>query len=122
MAMPKRTADCGEAAEAKNRAEQLLYPTEKTLKELGDKAPSADKLTIENATNELRSAIESNDTARINAAYENLLQASYKLTEMLYQQASQAEAGSQGEDAAPGETEPPTQEDEEVIDAEFKAE
>jgi len=110
-----------EAAEAKNRAEQLLYSTEKTLKELGDKAPSADKLAIENATGELRSAIESNDTARINAAAENLQQSSYKLSQMLYEQASQAEAGPQTEGAAPG-PEQPTQEDEEVIDAEFKAE
>jgi len=111
-----------EAAEAKNRAEQLLYSTEKTLKELGDKAPSADKLAIENATSELRSAIESNDTARINAAAENLQQSSYKLSQMLYEQASQAEAGSQAEGPAPGQAEQPTQEDEEVIDAEFKAE
>ncbi len=110
-----------EAAEAKNRAEQLLYSTEKTLKELGDKAPSADKLAIENAMSELRLAIESNDTARINAAAENLQQSSYKLSQMLYEQASQAEAGPQTEGAAPG-PEQPTQEDEEVIDAEFKAE
>ncbi|MCX6343898.1 MAG: molecular chaperone DnaK [Armatimonadetes bacterium] len=110
-----------EAAEAKNRAEQLLYSTEKTLKELGEKVPSEDKLTVENAMGEVRLAIESNDTARINAASEILQQSSYKLSEMLYKQASEAQAGAEAGAAAETPTEEPKQE-EEVIDAEFKAE
>ncbi|MCE5200081.1 Hsp70 family protein, partial [bacterium] len=113
-----------ESAEARNHAEQLLYTTEKTVKDLGDKVPSADKLAVENAASELRSAIESNDTQRINTAAEALQQVSYKLSEMLYQQASQAQqtqAGPAGEEQAPG---PQAEggEDEGVIDAEFKAE
>lgn len=110
-----------EAAEAKNRGEQLIYSTEKTLKELGDKVPSADKLAIENAISELKSALESNDTARINAAAESLQQSSYKLSEMLYQQASQSQA-SPDQGAEQPQAEEPQAQDEEVIDAEFKAE
>ena len=110
-----------EAAEAKNKAEQLLYQTEKTLMDLGDKVPSADKLAVENGISELRSAIESNDATRINTAADALQQTSYKLSQMMYDQASQAQAGAEGEQAAP-ESEPKKEEDEGVIDAEFKAE
>ncbi|MCL5105573.1 MAG: molecular chaperone DnaK [Armatimonadetes bacterium] len=110
-----------EAAETKNRAEQLLYSTEKTLKDLGEKVPSEDKLAVENAMGELRSAIESNDTERISAATGNLEQASYKLSQMLYEQASQAQ-GAQAEGTEPEPEAQPSEEEEGVIDAEFKAE
>jgi len=112
-----------EQAEAKNKAEQLLYATDKNLKELGDKLPSADKLVAENAMTEMRAALESNDTARMETAYTALEQASYKLSQLLYEQVSQAQAGPQPKgDASAEPEEPPTGEDEEVIDAEFKAE
>jgi molecular chaperone DnaK len=115
-----------EAAEAKNRAEQLVYTTQKMLTDLGDKVPSSDKLEIENGISELRSAIDANDTARISAASEKLQQSSYKLSQMLYEQASQAQGGqTTGEPTgAPtgGGTEKQAPEDEGVIDAEFKAE
>jgi len=114
-----------DAAEAKNRAEQLLYSTDKMLKDLADKVPSEDKLAIENAMSELRSALEANDTARINTAAENLQQASYKLSQLLYEQASQAQAGDEPgapEHEAEPEEKPSEAEDEGVIDAEFKAE
>ena len=110
-----------DAAEAKNKAEQLLYTTEKTLKDLGDKVPSADKLAVENGISELRSALESNDPEKINTAAENLQQSSYKLSQLLYEQASQQQAG--GPQGAPQqEPEQPKSDDEGVIDAEFKAE
>lgn len=109
-----------EAAEAKNRAEQLLYQTDKTLKELGEKVPSADKLAIENAMTELRSAVESNDTARINSAADALQQASYKLSQLLYEQASKQQPTGGPEQPPQAEQQP--SEEGEVIDAEFKAE
>jgi molecular chaperone DnaK len=111
-----------EAAEAKNLAEQLIYTTEKTLKELGDKAPSAEKLAIENAISELKSAVESNDTERIKAASEALQQQSYKLSQLLYEKSapqSEAGVGAPTGSASEGGSAP---EDEGVIDAEFKAE
>ncbi|MHB9035112.1 MAG: molecular chaperone DnaK [Armatimonadota bacterium] len=113
-----------DAAEAKNKAEQLLYTTENTLKELGDKVPSQDKLAVESAIGELRSAVESNDAARINTASEALQQQAYKLSQMLYEQASQAQAGAPEGEAPtqePGAASQP-EEGEDVIDAEFKAE
>ena len=113
-----------DVAEAKNKAEQLLYSTEKMVKDLGDKVPSEDKLAIDGATSELRSALESNDPAKINTAAEALQQASYKLSQMLYEQASQAQAGPDQGPEAPGpeHEEKKPADDEGVIDAEFKAE
>jgi len=108
-----------EAAEARNRAEQLLYSTEHMLKDLGDKVPVDEKSRVESAIAELRSAVESNDTARINTAAENLQQASYKLSEILYQQAGQ-QAGAEAGEPQPGSSETPGEEG--VIDAEFKTE
>lgn len=110
-----------EQAEIKNRSEQLVYSTEKLLKDLGDKVPSSDKLAIENAISDLKKAIEANDTERMKTVSENLQQSSYKLSQMLYEQAAQAQAGAAGPAEGPGpETKGP--EDEGVIDAEFKAE
>jgi len=112
-----------ESAEAKNRAEQLLYSTEKMLKDLGDKVPSEDKLAIESATTELRSAMDSNDPQRITTASEALQQASYKLSQLLYEQASQGQGEAPTEEPPAGEPEAGAKpDDEEVIDAEFKAE
>ena len=109
-----------EEAETRNRAEQLLYSTDTLLKDLGDKVPSDQKLTVENAMSELRSAIEANDTSRITSASDALQQASYKLSEILYQQQAAASATSGGpESSGPGNQEG---QQEDVIDAEFKTE
>ena len=107
-----------EVADARNRAEQMLYTTEHMLKDLGDKVPAEEKSLIESATSELKEALNSGDTARINSAAENLQQASYKLSEILYQQAG---AQSSGESGAQAEAEK-QEGDEGVIDAEFKTE
>lgn len=109
-----------EAAEARNRAEQLLYTTEHTLKDLGDKVPAEEKSSIESAMAEVRSALESSDTSRINQAMENLQQASYKLSEILYQQAGQQASGGGPEQTQPGPEGEQKGGDGEVIDAEFK--
>ncbi|MGQ9456498.1 MAG: molecular chaperone DnaK [Armatimonadota bacterium] len=111
-----------EAAEAKNRAEHLVYQTEKMLRELGDKVPSDDKLRVENAVSQVKSAIESNDTQRIKSSADQLEQETYKLAQLLYGQAAQAGA-SADEAAAPGDgSGSKTGGDDGVIDAEFKAE
>jgi molecular chaperone DnaK len=113
-----------EIAETRNQAEQLVYLTEKNLRELGDKVPSDMKVTIENGLNEVKEALKTDDTDRIKSASDRLQQDSYKLSEMLYQQASQQYAGAEaptGEEA-PQEEQRAEAEDEGVIDAEFKAE
>jgi len=89
------------------------------LRDLGDKVPSSDKLAIENAISDVKSAIESNDISRINSASDALQQASYKLSQMLYEQAAQA---GQPAGSPTGGAEERKPEDEGVIDAEFKAE
>lgn len=111
-----------EEAEAKNRADQLIYTTEKMLRDLGDKAPSADKLEIENALSELKSARDANDVQRVNAASEKLQQASYKLSQLLYEQAARQEGAPQQEAPPEEGAEGGKPEDEGVIDADFKAE
>jgi len=109
-----------ESAEARNKADSLVYQTEKLLTDLGDKVPADQKSNIQSKVADVRSAIESNDTDRINKAAEELQQASYKLSEILYQsQAGEQQAGPQGPgpEASGQQQNPP---DEGVIDAEFK--
>ncbi|MHB0911919.1 MAG: molecular chaperone DnaK [Armatimonadota bacterium] len=100
-----------EAAEVKNKADSLVYQTEKLLSDLGDKVPGDQKSNIESAISEVREAINSDDADRISRATDNLQQASYKLSEMMYQAAGAGEAQETPEQPA-GE--------EGVIDAEFK--
>ena len=94
-----------EAIDAKNEAESLVYQTEKTLKEIGDKIYDADKQKIEDAAAELKKAIESNNTDEIKAKTEALKQASYKMAEEMYKQQGAAgaqpgaDAGAAGSDA-----------------------
>ena len=86
-----------EAAEAKNRAEQLVYQTEKSLKDYGDKISDEDRSSVESALNNLKEKLTGDDTVAITSATEALQQASYKLAEAVYAQAQpgpgQAQAG-----------------------------
>jgi molecular chaperone DnaK len=86
-----------EAAEAKNRAEQLVYQTEKSLKDYGDKISDQDRSTVESALTNLKEKLAGDDTVAITSATEALQQASYKLAEAVYAQAQpgagQAQAG-----------------------------
>ena len=89
-----------EAVDAKNEADSLVYQTEKTLKEVGDKISAADKQKIEDSCAALKKAIESGDTADIKAKSEELKQASYKMAEEMYKQ--QGAQGAAGAGAQPG--------------------
>ena len=86
-----------EAAEAKNRAEQLVYQTEKSLKDYGDKISDEDRSSVESALTNLKEKLAGDDTVAITSATEALQQASYKLAEAVYAQAQpgpgQAQAG-----------------------------
>ena len=86
-----------EAAEAKNRAEQLVYQTEKSLKDYGDKIFDEDRSTVESALTNLKEKLAGDDTVAITSATEALQQASYKLAEAVYAQAQpgpgEAQAG-----------------------------
>jgi len=87
-----------EEIDAKNEADSLVYQTEKTLKEMGDKISGADKQKIEDAVAALKKAIESGNISDIKAKTEELKQASYKMAEEMYKQ--QGAAGAAG--AQPG--------------------
>lgn len=73
-----------EAVDAKNEADSLIYQTEKSLKDFGDKLKDADKQRIEDAKNALKKAVEGGNVSEIKAKSEELKQASYKLAEEMY--------------------------------------
>ena len=83
-----------ELVEARNRADQLISATEKTLKENPDKVSEGDKKNIEAAIEELKKAKDGDDKAAIDSAMEKLSQASHKFAEELYKEA-QAQAQAQ---------------------------
>ncbi|HEV2233784.1 MAG TPA: molecular chaperone DnaK [Terriglobia bacterium] len=114
-----------EEIEVKNRADAMVYSTEKLLKEHRDKIGDEDAKNIEGALEEAKKAIAANDTAQITAAVEKLTKASHKLAEAMYKQAApgpnaQAAAGNAGgpEAATSGGTEEKAKGEGEVIDAE----
>jgi len=106
-----------EQIEARNRADNLVYSTEKILNEHRDKVSEADASAIEDALAETRKAIEEGDTEGINKAVEGLTQASHRLAEVMYQ-SSQEEPPDGGQVPPEGAPEEKAEEDE-VIDAEY---
>jgi molecular chaperone DnaK len=108
-----------ELVEAKNQADALVHSTEKTLVELGDKVPEADKKAVEAAVAELKTASEGEDAARISAKADELAKVAMKLGEALYRQAggggAEAPHPAGGAQGAPGGA---TQDG--VVDAEFE--
>src|SRR6187401_467788 len=68
-----------EEIETRNRADQQVYAAEKTLADMGDKVPAADKATVQAAIDELKAAVNANDTAAMNKAIEQLTQAQHKV-------------------------------------------
>ena len=91
-----------EKVEVRNEADSMIYQTEKTLKEMGDKVNAADKQHIEEAVAALKKAIEGGDTADIKAKTEALQQAAYKIAEEMYKQQGAGAAGAAGAGAAGG--------------------
>jgi molecular chaperone DnaK len=110
-----------ELVEARNQADSLIYSTEKSIKDLGDKVDEAVKKKAQDAIEPLRKAMEGEDPEEIKRLSEALTQASHKLAEAMYQQASQdgaagAEGGPQGgpqQGAAGGQQD-------DVVDADFE--
>jgi molecular chaperone DnaK len=111
-----------ELIEARNQAESLVHSTQKSLNEVGDKVPQADKSTIEAAIAELKSAAESEDIEAIKTKTNDLAQVAMKLGEALYrEQAQQADGGGGGGDGqAQDENGGDQQGGEDVVDAEFE--
>ncbi len=109
--------------ELRNRAEQVVYATEKTLGENKDKLPADEVSKVEEAITALKAAIETGESSRIEAEMENLTKSSHKLAELVYQQVQ--EQSPQGAEAAANPAEEAasaaeTKQDGDVIDAEFE--
>jgi len=86
-----------EKVEIKNQAEQLVFQTEKTLADVGDKISSADRKNIEAAIADVKNKIKSNDAGSIKKAMEDLSRASNKMAEELYRNVKPGKAGGQGQ-------------------------
>jgi molecular chaperone DnaK len=80
----------------RNQADALVYSTERTLKELGDKIDSADKIAIEDAIRDLKKAIESGTKEEVKAGIDRLNSVSHKLSEHLYRHATAGAGATSG--------------------------
>ncbi len=106
-----------ELADAKNQAEALAYATEKSLKEHRESLDESEASTIEGRIMELKQALDGEDVAEIRSKTDALQEASHKLAEAVYAQATAAQAASQGSgNGAPSDDE--VIEDAEVVDEE----
>jgi len=117
-----------EVVDLKNQADQLIYSTEKTLKEHGDKVAASARAKIESAVNNLKETIKGDDGGAIKKAIDNLMDASQELGKSLYEEAAKRQAASGASSSGKGErsSTPPEGEvrrknGEDVIDAEFEA-
>ncbi|MEW5807480.1 MAG: molecular chaperone DnaK [Acidobacteriota bacterium] len=109
-----------EEVEVRNRADALVYQTEKLLDEHKDKIPEAEARTIREACDDLKKVMETGGTEKINLAMERLTKASHKLAEIIYQQASRSQTTTaQGGFEASEQKGPSGKKDDGVIDAEF---
>ena len=112
-----------ESVEVKNQAETLIYSTEKSVSELGDKLPEEDKTKIEACTEQLKKSVESDDIEAIKSDIEALSQASHKMAEMLYsqqQETQESQDPGDGSDQQPDGEEKSGKEDEDIVDADFE--
>ncbi len=112
-----------ELVEVKNTADNLIYTTEKSMRDVGDKLSDAEKQDIDKEIAEVKEALKTEDADKIKAATEKLQQASYKVSEALYAKASQqagqtGEAGAAGAGGGQGGTSEQAAGDENVVDAE----
>ncbi|HLG21356.1 MAG TPA: molecular chaperone DnaK [Candidatus Manganitrophaceae bacterium] len=105
-----------ELVEVRNEADNLIYATEKSLAEFGDKVAQEERTTIQEKIAACKSAMAANDPDGIRSAVSELQKASHHLAEEMYKKTAQGQpgAGAEGGDGKPGKTE------ENVVDAEFE--
>ena len=102
-----------ELIDAKNTADNLVYQTEKALRDLGDKVPSAERSTIEDKINNLKQAAQGDDLNRIKQASEEVQQTFHALSQQLYAQG-------QPQPETPGGPSTPPQDGDDVIEGEVR--
>jgi molecular chaperone DnaK len=111
-------------AEAHNKLDNLVYTTEKTLKEYGSQLDDASRKGVEDALSDARGKLESKDVDELNRAAEALSAASHKLAEAMYsktRQAQGAQPGAGGDGTGPnGDANQGAEKKEDVVDADFK--
>ena len=108
-----------EAVDKRNAADQMVYATEKSLAEHGDKLSEEDRKPVEEALEAAKKALEGEDQATIDAAVETLQTASHKLAEVVYADAQAQQPDGEAPDAAP-EGGPAAPQDEGAVDADFE--
>ena len=121
-----------EEVETVNQADQLIYATEKSLKDYGDKISQEERANIEARINDLKTAVKDKNINMIKKSMEDLTKAAHKLAEEIYKNASQkqqeqgkakTEAGPQaGSQSGPSQEGPEPEKKEDIIDADFKEE
>jgi molecular chaperone DnaK len=104
--------------DARNTADSIIYNTEKAIKEAGDKLDDNTKAPVQSAIEKLKKEMEGEDTEAIKKLTDELTQASHKIAEIMYQQASQQQAQSGGA-GGPGQSSG-TKQDDDVVDADFE--
>jgi molecular chaperone DnaK len=109
-----------ELIEAKNQGDNLVYSTEKSLKEFGDKIDAAEKQKIEEGIVALKKSLEGSDTEEIKKASESLMQASHKLAEAVYAKAQPGAEQAGGEPGAKEAEGAGAAKGEKVVDADFE--
>ncbi|HET98057.1 MAG TPA: molecular chaperone DnaK [Desulfurivibrio alkaliphilus] len=112
-----------ELVEARNQADSMIYATEKSLKDLGDKVDAETKGKVESEIASLRKLMEGDDAEAIKKGTESLTQASHKLAEMMYSQAG-GQAGGPGGEAGggpeAGAKSGGKKDDDDVVDADYE--
>ena len=109
-----------ELIEERNKLDTMVYATESTLKELGDKASAELKGSVDTALQEAKTALESNDQDAIKRAHENLEKASHKLAEEAYKRTAAAGATANGAGASESQNGAGAGHKEDVVDADYE--
>jgi len=105
-----------EEAETRNRADEVVYTTEKSLRELGDKVDQSERASIEASLAEVKEALKGSDTQQIKTTMESLIQASHRLAEQVYAQTAGPAPGQGGPSTDGGQEEEVIEADYEVVD------
>jgi molecular chaperone DnaK len=107
-----------ELVDARNMADSLIYSTEKSIKELGDKVDASTKGDVDRVIEKLKKAMEGEDAQEIKRLSDELTQTSHKIAEMMYSRASQQHA--QGAAGGGGPQGGASKKDDDVVDADFE--
>ena len=109
-----------ELVEARNHADTLIYSTEKTMRDMGDKLDQKTKSDIESQIAKLRTTMDGDDKDAIQRDLDALMQLSHKVAEEAYKRAAGQQAGAEAQQEATGESQQQKKADEDVVDADFE--